>query len=164
MYPWTFSYTKDFSQWDFLWGITCQYLQRHVDNFPSYKLPQKHFRKSLNIKPTVTLKTFVWILPMHLTRGESTFLPSYKVLFSSWNPPKYTMVWFYRATTHIWRARCWSQSLNITTAASVWESSMSAVGVVGESRAGEKSPNWFPCEQLVLTGVPSFVFADGNEV
>lgn len=53
------------------------------------------------------------------------------------------MVWFYGPTTHIWRARRLSQGLNITAAATVWQSSMSAVGVVGKIRAGEKSPTRF---------------------
>lgn len=60
-------YNKEFSQWDSFRGITSQYEQRHVDNCPSYTLPQRPFKK-----PEVTLKTLVWILPVCLTRGEST--------------------------------------------------------------------------------------------
>lgn len=54
----------------------------------------------------------------------------------------YTMVGFYRASTHIWRALCWSQSLNITTAATVWEASMSAVGAVINSRSWFHANRW----------------------
>ena len=165
MCPWTFSSTKRFCQWDFLWGSACPYLPapdrntgrfreppinpwRHAANCPSYTQPQKHDKKDYQQKkkkmPAVTHNI---CLDPPCQWGVHTSVCKRGVIKCSFHCKtlKYTMVWIYRASAHIWRAHCWSQSLNITTAATVWEASMSAVG---EQSWGKKISKWFLQQQM----------------
>lgn len=128
-----------FSQWSVLWwrAAACDCLQWHLDNFPSDTPPQRHFKRPLKIKnPSKHGSGSSLCVP---PQGESAlvFLPEkvIKWLFIAEALDGATAGCFFnRVTTHIWRAPRWSQSLNITTAASVWESSTSAVAAAASER------------------------------